>query len=117
MRHNVKKLYLGLPRGQRKNMINGLATSLILEEKIQTTEAKAKALQSVVDKLINASKESDKRIAIGKVNAIVQSDLVARKLMEDVSKRYQGRTSGYTRITSIGFRSGDAAPIVQIELV
>lgn len=116
MRHKVKKLYLGLPRGQRKLMVGNLATSLILHEKIQTTKAKAKALQPIIDRLIISAKRSDKKIAIREVNAILQNDLSARKLIEEISKRYQDKDSGFTRIVQVGFRAGDAAPLVQIEL-
>ena len=117
MRHNVQKLKLGLPRGQRKNMIGNLATSLILHEKIRTTYSKAKALQPVMDKLINLGKQGAKKNAIRDICSILQSDLSAKKLVEEIGKRYQDRTSGYTRITNIGFRRGDAAPVVQIELL
>jgi large subunit ribosomal protein L17 len=117
MRHNVKKLYLGLPRGHRKLLIYNLATSLILEEKIKTTKAKAKALQPIMDKLINDAKHSDKKTAIRKVNALVQSEICAKKLVDEITKRYQDRTGGYTRISDMGFRAGDAAPVVQIALV
>ncbi len=117
MRHNVHKLKLGLPRGQRKNMIGNLATSLILHEKIQTTQAKAKALQPQMDKLINLAKKSGKPTAIRSLNGMLHSNLSAKKLIEEISKRYASRSSGYTRITNIGFRSGDAAPLVQIEFV
>jgi len=117
MRHNVQKLKLGLPKGQRDNMIGNLATSLILHEKIQTTYAKAKALQPVMDKLVNLGKIGSKKNSIRDINAILQSDLSAKKLIEQIGKRYPDRESGYTRITRIGFRNGDAAPVVQIELL
>lgn len=117
MRHKVNKLKLGLPRDQRHLLIGNLATSLILHEKIQTTKAKARALQPVIEKLIKASKNSDKKAAIRSVSTVLQNNLSSRKLIEEISKRYQTVNSGYTRITNIGFRAGDAAPIVQIELV
>lgn len=117
MRHKVKKLSLGLPRDQRHLMIGNLATSLVLHEKIQTTTAKAKALQPVMERLISSAKKSDKKMAIREVNEVVQNELSSRKLIEEISKRYQDKTSGFTRIVKIGFRAGDAAPIVQIELV
>lgn len=116
MRHKVKKLHLGLPRDKRNLMMGNLATSLILHEKIQTTKAKAKALQPVMDRLINSAKNSNKRAAIREVNAVLQSDLSAKKLIEELAKRFQDKKSGYTRIMNTGFRSGDSAPVVQIEL-
>ncbi len=117
MRHQVRKLKLGLPRDQRIPMLRNLATSLILHEKIQTTKAKAKALQPFMDKLIKSAKRADKKTAIREINDLLHSDLSARKLMEAIIKRYQDRNGGYTRVTNIGFRAGDAAPIVQIELM
>ena len=117
MRHNVHKLKLGLPRDQRAGMIGNLATSLILHEKIQTTQAKAKALQPAIDKLINLGKKGSGKNVIREIGMILQSDLSAKKLVDDIGKRYPGRSSGYTRITNIGFRPGDAAPVVQIELL
>jgi large subunit ribosomal protein L17 len=117
MRHNVQKLKLGLPRGQRVNMIGNLATSLILHEKIQTTQAKAKALQPYIDKLVNLGKLGAKKNTIREIGMVLQNDLSAKKLIEDIGKRYPDRVSGYTRITNVGFRQGDAAPVVQIELL
>lgn len=117
MRHKVKKLYLGLPRGQRQLMVVNLATSLIREEKIQTTKAKAKALQQFMEKMVHSAKQSDKKIAIRSVGSFIQNKACSKKLIEDIAKRYQDKQSGFTRITNIGFRAGDAAELVQIELV
>lgn len=117
MRHQVKKHRLARPRAQRNLLLRNLATSLILHDKIQTTEARAKALQPLVDKLINSAKKPNKSIAIRSVNAVLQSELSAKKLMDQLTKKFQDKNSGYTRITRIGFRAGDSAPIVQIELV
>ncbi len=117
MRHQVKKLYLGLPRDQRGLLIGNLATSLVIHEKIKTTTAKAKALQPIMEKLINSAKKSDKKAAIREVGKVLQNELSSRKMIDDISKRYQDKSSGFTRIVKLGFRAGDAAPVVQIELV
>ena len=117
MRHQVNKLKLGLPRGQRLPMIGNLATSLIMHEKIQTTPAKAKALQPYMERLVNDAKLTDKKDAIRAVATLLHSEVSCRKLIEDIGKRYTDKKSGYTRITKIGFRAGDSAPIVQIEFV
>jgi large subunit ribosomal protein L17 len=117
MRHREKKLVLGVP-GNRKNLLIGnLATSLILHEKIRTTESKAKALQPVIDELINTAKNKNKNEAIRGIMGILHNDFSSKKTMEELVKRYREKKSGFTRITHIGFRSGDAAPVVQIELV
>lgn len=117
MRHNVQKLKLGLPRDQRANMIGNLATSLILHEKIQTTQAKAKALQPVIDRLVNLGKLGPQKNVIREIGTILQSELSSKKLIDEIGKRYKDRNSGYTRIVRVGFRPGDAAPVVQIELL
>ena len=117
MRHQVSKDRLARPRDARRILLCNLATSLVLHDKIQTTEAKAKALKPFMDKLINKAKNADKAIAIRDVNAVLHNELSAKKLIDEITKKYQDRASGYTRITKIGFRSGDSAPLVQIELV
>ncbi len=117
MRHQHRKNTLGLKRDTRRLMLGNLATSLMIHEKIQTTQAKAKAVQPLIDELINAAKKKEKRLAIRSLNSVLHSELASRKVMEELTKRYAERTSGFTRITPIKFRAGDAAPIVQIELV
>jgi large subunit ribosomal protein L17 len=118
MRHRVKKAKLGgRGRAGRKLLLGNLATSLILHEKIKTTKAKAKAVQPIIDKLIISAKKKEKRIAIREVAAILQNEMSSKKLFEELLKRYQDRQTGFTRISEIGFRAGDAAPLVQIELV
>lgn len=117
MRHQKRKRTMGLKRDPRRLMLGNLATSLMIHEKIQTTQAKAKAVQPLIDELINGAKKKDKRLAIRSLNSVLHSELASRKVMEELIKRYAERTSGYTRITPIKFRAGDAAPIVQIELV
>ncbi len=117
MRHQKKQIKLGRPRDARRLLMGNLMTSLIVHEKIQTTQAKAKAIQPLVDRLIANAKTKEKRLAIRALNAVLHSELSSRKVMEDLIKRYSERKSGFTRITPIKFRAGDAAPIVQIELV
>lgn len=117
MRHKVKKTQLNLPKGKQVLLLNNLATSIVLNEKVKTTHARAKAVQPLVEKLINVSKKTNKVNAIREVNKYMQSEIGAKKLIKELSQRYQSRESGYTRITKLGFRAGDAAPLVQIELV
>ncbi|MFO0780725.1 MAG: 50S ribosomal protein L17 [Candidatus Gracilibacteria bacterium] len=118
MRHQKRQSKLGgRPRDARRLLLGNLATSIMIHEKIQTTQAKAKAVQPLVDDLINIAKRKEKRLAIRSLNSVLQSELASRKVMEELTKRYAERKSGYTRITPIKFRAGDAAPLVQIELV
>lgn len=117
MRHQVKKNRLARPRGQRRLLIGNLVTSLILHGKIKTTKAKAKAIQPVMEKLIIAAKTKEKRIAIREVSKVIQTELSSKILFEELVKKYQDRQTGFTRIMDIGFRAGDTAPLVQIELL
>lgn len=117
MRHKVKKSKLNLPRDQRRLLIKNLATSLVINEKIKTTEAKAKALRPVFDKLVNTAKKEDKVTAIREVNAFLQNELSAKKLIDQIAKKYENKSSGFTRIVKLGPRAGDSAPLVQIELI
>ena len=116
MRHKVQKHRLNLPRDQKRLLLKNLATSLILHEKIQTTQARAQALQPMVEKLVREAKNPNKVLAIRNVGASLQSQVAAKKLLENLSKKFQNKQSGFTRITKVGFRSGDAAPLVEIEL-
>lgn len=116
MRHKVKKTLLNLPRGQRRLLMKNLATSLVIHEKIKTTEARAKALRPIFDKLITTAKKKERVTAIREVNAVLQNELSSKKLIDQIAKKYDNKTSGFTRITKLGIRAGDAAPLVQIEL-
>lgn len=117
MRHQVKKHRLSRAKGPRKLLVGNLVTSLILHGKIQTTKAKAKAIQPVMDKLIITAKTKDKRLAIRAVGKILQNELSSKMLFDELVKKYQDRKTGFTRISDIGFRAGDNAPLAQIELL
>ena len=115
---------LGRTSAQRKAMLRDLSTDLIINERIETTEARAKELRSVVEKLITLGKRGDlhaRRQAAAYVrhevaDAEKKQDAV-QKLFSDIAPRYEERQGGYTRIMKIGPRRGDAAPMVIIELV
>ncbi len=117
MRHNVKKLQLNRPRDQRRILLKNLATSLILHEKIKTTHTRAKALRPFIDKLVIAGKNDNKLMAIRQVNSMLDDNITSKKLVDTISKRYEQKTSGFTRIIKLGIRPGDAASLVSIELI
>ncbi len=117
MRHNVKKHRLARPTAQRKLLIGNLATSIIIHGKIQTTKAKAKAVQPVIEKLIYTAKNKDKVHAIRETQKVLQNELSSKILFEELVKKYKDRQTGFTRISDIGFRAGDNAPLAQIELL
>jgi large subunit ribosomal protein L17 len=105
---------------QRLMMAN-LAASLFAAEGIVTTEAKAKALRPVAEKLITKAKkahEDDMRVhRIRQIQAFLGDREMTVKLVDDVAPRYVDRPGGYTRILKLGPRQGDNAPMARIELV
>ena len=121
---------LGRTSSQRKAMLRDLATDLIIHERIQTTEARAKELRSVVEKMITLGKRGDLH-ARRQVAQFIRRELVTvaddegnekeiyaiQKLFDNVAPRYAERQGGYTRIMKMGPRRGDGAPVVVIELV
>jgi len=110
--------------GNRKALFRSLVTDLFLYEKIQTTEAKAKELRKIADKMITLAKRGDLH-ARRQVAAFVRNEPVSaesnqdvvQKLFSEIAPRFQERNGGYTRIIKVGPRRGDAAPMVIIELV
>ncbi|HDA3360090.1 TPA: 50S ribosomal protein L17 [Staphylococcus aureus] len=117
---------LGRTSDQRKAMLRDLATSLIISERIQTTEARAKEVRSVVEKLITLGKKGDlasrrnaaktlRNVEILNEDETTQTAL--QKLFGEIAERYTERQGGYTRILKQGPRRGDGAESVIIELV
>lgn len=106
-----------MQRDHRAALIRNLATSIILFEKVKTTVARAKAVRPVVEDLITKAKTKDTREAIRQINQVVFDKNATRKLLEVLKPRYADRTGGYTRLVKMGFRSGDSAAVVQIQLV
>ena len=117
---------LGRTSDQRKAMLRDLATSLIVNERIETTEARAKELRSVVEKLITLGKKGDlasrrnaaktlRNVEILNEDETTQTAL--QKLFGEIADRYQERQGGYTRTVKVAPRKGDGALTVIIELV
>jgi len=118
MRHKVKKVKLGSNKEHTTAIMRNLAMSVIIYEKIKTTATKAKAVQPFVERLISIAKNSkEKRNAIRQIEKLLQHESASRKIIEVLVEKYKDRNSGFTRITKLGYRSGDNAPVVQIELV
>ena len=97
-------------------MFRNLATSIILYEKVKTTRAKAKAVRSLVERMITISKTGTVT-ARRNIAKLLYGDNTVKKLVEELGPRYKDRNGGYTRITALGQRQGDGAEMVQIELV
>ncbi len=116
MRHNKKFNHLGRKSGHRKAMLSNMAASLILHKRIETTEAKAKALRVYVEPLITKSKD-DTTHSRRTVFAYLKSKEAVSELFREVAPKIVNRPGGYTRILKLGFRAGDAADMAMIELV
>lgn len=101
--------------GQRKALLKGLAASLFLNGKIKTTEAKAKELRSLGERLIQKTKKGT--LAGIRYAARLLPPVALKKLTKEIAPRYIDRSGGYTRITKIGQRKNDGAMMVIIELV
>jgi len=116
MRHRKKGKTLDRKKEPRKALLRSLATNLVLYEKIKTTEAKAKTVKPIVEKLITKGKAGNLH-AKRELAKYLYVDNAVKKVLEDLSPRYKDKKGGYTRIIKLGTRQGDAAKMVQIEFV
>jgi large subunit ribosomal protein L17 len=107
---------LGGDAAHQKAMLGNLVASLVAAEALVTTEAKAKQLRPVVEKVITKAKKGGVHRHRQVVSFIRDKDM-AHKLFEDIGPRYVDRPGGYTRILKLGPRHGDNAPMARIELV
>lgn len=116
MRHRNKTKTLARNATARKALLRDLATSVIVYEKIKTTQMKAKAVRPLVERLITTAKKGD-LAARRELLSFFTTEQPVAKMMDVIGPRYKERAGGYTRIVKLGTRQGDAAPVVQIELV
>ncbi len=116
MRHGKAGRKLGRSSGHRRALYRNLITELFRYERIETTEAKAKAIRSQAEKLITLGKRGDlhaRRQAAAKLN----DPEIVKKLFDDLAPRYEDRPGGYTRMFKLGPRQGDGAQMAFLELV
>ncbi len=116
MRHRKSGRKLGVTTKHRKAMFRNMATDLLRNGKINTTDTKAKEIRRVVEKLVTLGKNGSlhaRRKALG----YIRDRAVVEKLFSELAQRYMERPGGYTRIVKLGYRRGDNAPISLIELV
>lgn len=116
MRHRKSGKVLDRKAGPRASLLRNLAASVILHEKVQTTEAKAKAVRPMVERAITRGKTptlSARRLLM----QVFYTEQPVKKILEVLGPRYASRPGGYTRIIKIGPRQGDSAAMVQLELV
>lgn len=116
MRHGVAGRHLSRPTGQRMLMYRTQVTDLIRHERIRTTEAKAKEVQGMVEKIITLGKKgtlNHRRQAL----AFVTDESMVRKVFDELAQRYAARPGGYTRVVRVEPRKGDGASMALLELV
>ncbi|NTV44261.1 MAG: 50S ribosomal protein L17 [Candidatus Yonathbacteria bacterium] len=116
MKHHDANRKFGRSRDGRRALMKGLAVSLIRDEKITTTEAKAKELRPMIEKLVTRARMSgivSRRLLVARLG----SEQSAEKLVKEIAPRYTDREGGYTRIVKLAPRASDASPMAVIEFV
>ncbi|MCK4417612.1 MAG: 50S ribosomal protein L17 [Candidatus Latescibacteria bacterium] len=116
MRHLKQGRKLGRTSSHRKAMLRNLVTSLVEHEGVKTTDAKAKEVRPLVEKLITLAKRGDLH-ARRQALAVLRGRKVAAKLFDTIAPRFADREGGYTRIIKIGQRKGDGASVSLIEIL
>ena len=116
MRHNKRGRKLSRKTAHRKALMSNLAVALITHKKIKTTDAKAKELRTYVEPLITFAKRGDLH-ARRQVLKKIRHKNVVRELFDNIGPSFSNRNGGYTRITKLGFRDNDCAPVSIIEFV
>jgi large subunit ribosomal protein L17 len=116
MRHGKSGRRLGRTTSHREAMFRNLVTSFLNHEKITTTDAKAKEIRSVAERMITLGKRGDLH-SLRQAASYIREKSIVTKLFSTIAPRFKDRPGGYTRIVKLGIRQGDAAPVSLIELV
>lgn len=116
MRHRHKGTVLGREKGPRDAMLRNLAQSVIIYEHVNTTLAKAKAVQPIVEKLITTGRVKT-LVSRRRLSRTLSMETAVNKILEELGPRYAKRPGGYTRIIKLGRRENDGADVAQIQLV
>jgi large subunit ribosomal protein L17 len=116
MRHQKLRGKLERPSGHRRALVRNQVTSLLAHERIETTDAKAKVLRRVADRMITLGKRGTLH-ARRRAASMIRDREVTAKLFDELARRYAERPGGYTRVLKLGQRVGDAAPLSIVELV
>ena len=116
MRHNKKGRKLGRKTAHRKALMSNLASALITNKRIKTTDAKAKELRKYIEPLITFAKKGDLHSRRQVLKKIRHKSIV-RELFDKIGPTFSNRNGGYTRIIKLGFRDNDCAPVSMIEFV
>ena len=116
LRHKVPGRQFGRPSGQRKALFRNLVTDFLRNGHIKTTIHKAKEIRPIAEKMVTYGKKgtlNDRRLAA----SFITDPKVVKKIFDEIGPKYKDRPGGYTRISRIGTRAGDAAEMAIIELV
>jgi len=116
MRHRVKGRKLGRRTEHREAMLQGMVAQLIRHERVTTTEAKAREVQGLAEKMITKGRVGSLHQRRQALAVLTDKDAVG-KLFDEIGPRYSDRHGGYTRITKLSPRQGDSAPMAALELV
>lgn len=116
MNHNIYGKKLNRDTGQRQALVRGLAGAMVRSEAIETTEAKAEAARSLIEKLITQARRATVN-DIRQIEAVLINKDLVHKLVHNIAPRFKDRPGGYTRLIKLGNRAGDNAPMVRMELV
>jgi large subunit ribosomal protein L17 len=117
MRHQKDRGKLSRSASHRKALLMNLSRELITHERIETTEAKAKAVKPDLERLITLAKRGDQHARRQAMARLGQDKFVVYKLFEEIAPRYSERPGGYTRILKLGPRRSDSTEMVLLELV
>lgn len=117
MAHQIDGRKLGRKTGPRRALYKSLIVAVLRYEQIKTTEARAKEVKGQVERVITLAKEGSLASRRRIVSELPNEPLVIDKLINEIAPKYRDRNSGFTRITRLGLRNGDRAPMVQLELV
>ena len=117
MAHRIDGRKLSRKQGPRLALYKNLTVSVLRYERIKTTEAKAKEVRGRVEHMITLAKRGDLAARRTVISQFPNEPLVVSKLFDELATKYADRTSGFTRIVRLGQRLGDAAEIVQLELI
>jgi large subunit ribosomal protein L17 len=117
MRHGKQKGKLSRDSAHRKSLMMNLSREVIDHERIQTTQAKAKAVKPELERLITLAKRGDQHARRQAMARLGQDKFIVYKLFEEIAPRYAEREGGYTRILKLGPRRSDSTEMVFLELV
>ena len=116
MRHRLSGRKLGRPTGHRMLMLRNMAPDLLRNESMKTTDSKAKEVRKMAEKVITLGKKGTLHHR-RQASALLTDEDVVKKVFDELGDRYQDRNGGYTRITKLGPRKGDASEMAVLELV